>query len=104
MVNIALEDPSQLLYHNEPLWLDGRLVGRVTSGMYGHTIGTCLGLGYVENADGVVDNAFLNSGKFEVEVAGVRIPARASLRPFYDPTNARVKDTVDSTTISAAAF
>lgn len=92
MVHVALNDPAVLIYHNEPIWRDGRLVGRITSGMFGHTIGTCLGLGYVTNPDGTVDAAFLESGNFEVEVAGVHVPARASLRAFYDPSHSRVKD------------
>lgn len=92
MIHIALNDPAVLLYHDEPIWLDGRLVGRITSGMFGHTIGTSLGLGYVENPDGIVDARFLEREAFEVEVAGVRVPARASLRPFYDPDSARVKE------------
>lgn len=92
LVHVALDDPLSLLYHNEPMWLDGKLVGRITSGMFGHTIGKCLGMGYVENPRGIVDAAFLGSGRFEVEVAGERIAARATLRPFYDPANNRVKD------------
>lgn len=92
MIHIALQDSTPLLYHNEPIWRDGELVGRIRSGMFGHTIGTCLGLGYVANSSGIVDASFLEAGKFEVEVAGVRIPASASLRPFYDPSNSRVKD------------
>ena len=103
LVHVALNDPLPLLYHNEPMWLDGNLVGRVTSGMFGHTVGTSLGMGYVENPNGIVDTPFLESGRFEVEVAGERIPARATLRPFYDPSNSRVKDVEASPTASAAA-
>ncbi|MGY4167701.1 GcvT family protein [Bradyrhizobium sp. USDA 4529] len=102
MIHLALKDSTPLLYHNEPIWRDGELVGRITSGMFGHTIGTCLGLGYVANSSGIVDTSFLETGKFEVEVAGVRIPAYASLRPFYDPSNSRVKD-VGNGNLSAAA-
>ncbi|SFN92530.1 4-methylaminobutanoate oxidase (formaldehyde-forming) [Bradyrhizobium sp. Rc3b] len=103
MVHIALEDPALLLYHNEPIWHDGRLVGRVTSGMYGHSIGASLGLGYVENPDGAgVDAAYLRGGKLEVEVAGVRVPARASLRAFYDPANNRVKDVEVAVSVAAS--
>jgi len=102
LVHVALDDPLPLLYHNEPLWLDGNLVGRITSGMFGHTIGKSLGMGYVENPHGIVDAAFLNSGRFEVEVAGERVTAQATLRPFYDPTNSRVKDTETTASTSAA--
>ena len=92
LVNLALQDSDKLLYHNEPILRDGVLVGRVTSGMFGHTLGTALGMGYVENAGAVVGADFVNSGVYEVELAGERVEAAASLRPFYDPMNLRVKD------------
>jgi len=28
---------------------------------------------------------------YEIEIAGVRYPATASLKPLFDPTNARIK-------------
>ncbi len=92
LVQFALNDPEKLLYHNEPIWRDGILVGRITSGMFGHTIGTSLGMGYVENGGDVVDAAFVNSGRYEIEVAGTRVEARAALGAPYDPKNKRVKD------------
>ncbi len=39
LIHIALQGDRALLYHNEPIWRDGALVGRTTSGMFGHTIG-----------------------------------------------------------------
>ncbi|MDX1402715.1 MAG: FAD-dependent oxidoreductase, partial [Kiloniellales bacterium] len=36
MVQFALKDPEPLLYHNEPIWRDGEIVGYLTSGNYGH--------------------------------------------------------------------
>ena len=41
----TLDDPEPLMYHNEPIWRDGELVGRITSGAFGHTIGRSIGLG-----------------------------------------------------------
>ena len=55
--------------------------------MYGHTLGGAVGLGYVNGEPG--DDPV--SGTFEIEVAGNRVPATASLRPLYDPTNARLR-------------
>lgn len=90
LVQFALEDPEPLLYHNEPIWRDNEIVGFLTSGMYGHTVGASLGMGYVTNPEGV--NAdFVKSGSYEIEVACERVPAKASLRPFYDPKSERVK-------------
>jgi 4-methylaminobutanoate oxidase (formaldehyde-forming) len=81
-----------MLYHNEPVWRDGVLVGRLTSGMFGHTLGKPLGLGYVRDASRPVTADFISSGRFEVEVAGERVPAEASLAPLYDPRSLRVKE------------
>jgi glycine cleavage system T protein len=91
LVGLALERADRLLYHNEPIWRNGTLVGRITSGMYGHAVGASLGLGYVANGDAPVDSAWIASGNYEVEVAAERVPARISLRPFYDPASERVK-------------
>ena len=90
IVQFALEDPEALLYHNEPIWRNNEIVGFITSGMFGHTLGAAIGLGYVNHADGVTLE-YIQSGHYEIEVAGRRIPARASLRPFYDPENKRIK-------------
>jgi len=90
LVQFALEDPEPLLYHNEPIWCDGRIVGDLTSGMYGHTLRTSLGMGYVSYEDGVTRD-LLQSSVFEIEVAGELHPARASLQAFYDPKSERVR-------------
>ncbi len=90
LVQFLLEDPEPLLYHNEPIWRDGEISGYVSSGMYGHSLGGAVGLGYINNPDGVTPD-FVRSGQHEIEVAGKRIPARASLRPFYDPKGERVR-------------
>jgi 4-methylaminobutanoate oxidase (formaldehyde-forming) len=90
MVQFALEDPEPLLYHYEPIFRDGRLVGHVTSAAYGHTLGRAVALGYVTDPDGVTPE-FVNSGKYEIEIALKRHPAKASLRPIYDPTSARMR-------------
>ncbi|HEY2275158.1 MAG TPA: FAD-dependent oxidoreductase [Steroidobacteraceae bacterium] len=91
LVALALEHADPLLYHNEPIWRDGELVGKVSSGMFGHTVGRPLGLGYVANRGELVSDEWINSGRYEIEVAAERVPARVSLRPFYDPASARVK-------------
>ena len=90
LVQFVLEDPEALLYHNEPIWREDEIVGFITSGMFGHTLGAAIGLGYVNHADGVTPE-YIRSGRYEIEVAGRRIPARASLRPVYDPENKRIK-------------
>ncbi len=91
LVQFALEDPAPLVYHNEPIWRDGRMNGYVTSGTYGHALGRSIALGYVRNDDGV-DAAFVAAGRYEIEVAGVRCAARASLQPLYDPKSVRMRE------------
>ena len=92
LVQFALHDPEPLLYHNEPIWRDGRIAGRITSGMFGHTLGRSLGMGYVTRDDGLADAEWARSGRYEIEVAGKRYGADASLAPWYDPGSKRVKD------------
>jgi len=91
LVTFALGDSGGLLYHSEPIWRDGKLVGRLTSGMFGHTVGRAVGLGYVEAGGEIVSDAYLAQGKFEIEIAGDRIPAKATLGALYDPKSTRVK-------------
>jgi glycine cleavage system aminomethyltransferase T len=91
LVQFALEDPGPLLYHNEPIWRDGKLVGLTTSANYGHTLGRAVALGYVRNGGGVVTPTFAEEGRYEIEIAGTRYPARASLRPMHDPKGERIK-------------
>jgi 4-methylaminobutanoate oxidase (formaldehyde-forming) len=90
MVQFALEDPQPLLYHNEPIYMDGRLVGYTSSANYGHHLGRAIAMGYVNHPDGVSADLVKNA-KFELEVACERLPARASLRPMYDPASDRMK-------------
>ena len=90
LVQFALEDPEPLLYHNEPIYRDGKLVGYTSSANYGHTLGRAIALGYVNAPEGV-DQAYLDAGKFELEVACRRYSARASLRPLYDPRSERMR-------------
>ena len=90
LVQIRLLDPEPLLYHAEIVYRDDVAVGYVRAASYGWTLGGAVGLAYVE-ADVPVTPAWLADGTWEVDVAGVRHPAAVSLRPMYDPTNARVK-------------
>ena len=90
LVQFRLLDPQPLLYHNEPIWCRNRMAGYIRSGNYGHTLGGSVGLGYVQGL-GAAGLSGTDAGEFEVEVAGVRVPAEASLRPMYDPENRRIR-------------
>ena len=89
MVQFRLTDPEPLLFHNEAIVRDGRIVGPVTSGAYGHFLGGAVGLGYVPCAG--ESEADVLASRYEIEVAGVRHAAVASLAPMYDPKSERVR-------------
>ena len=90
LVQFLLEDSEPLLYGSEPIFRDGERVGYLGSGGYGHTLGGAVGLGKVENEAGVSLD-YVKGGTYEIEVAGVRYAAKASLRPMYDPKGKRVR-------------
>jgi 4-methylaminobutanoate oxidase (formaldehyde-forming) len=90
LVQFLMEDPMPLLYYNEIIYRDGEPVGRILAGGYGHTLGASVGLGYVENEGGVTAD-YIRTGTYEIKVAGVRYPAKASLRPMYDPKGERIR-------------
>jgi len=85
MLQFKLNDPEPLLFHNEAILKDGSFVGYLTSGNYGHALGGAIGLGYVPAAMAKDDHGW------EIEVAGRRVKATASLRPMYDPKSERMR-------------
>ncbi len=90
LVQFKLDDPEPLLYHDEPILRNGELVGHTTSGMYGHTVGAALGMGYV-TAPLEMPRAEVIDADFQLRVNGTAVPATASYRPFYDPTSERTR-------------
>ena len=92
LVSVVLEDREPVLWGGETLLRDGAPVGDLTSAAYGHTVGASVGLGYVRRADGAaIDAAWLEGGRFAVDLAGMRLAAKVSLRCPYDPAGARIK-------------
>ncbi|MFN2190617.1 MAG: FAD-dependent oxidoreductase [Candidatus Promineifilaceae bacterium] len=90
LLQFLVEDPEPLLHGGETVIRDGKRVGYIRSGAFGHTLGGSVGLGQVENKGGVSAD-FIKSGEFEIEIASVRYPAKASFRPMYDPKNLRLR-------------
>ncbi|MGK6314653.1 GcvT family protein [Neorhizobium sp. DT-125] len=89
LVQFKLTSPEPLLFHNEAIVRDGKIVGTITSGNYGHFLGGAIGLGYVpcrgESAADVL------ASSYAIEIAGERVKAEASLTPIYDPRAERVQ-------------
>lgn len=89
MLQFRLHDPEPLLFHNEALVRDGKIVSIITSGNYGHYLQGAVGMGYVP-CRGDSDDDVLASN-YEIEIAGERFPAHASLKPMYDPKGERTR-------------
>jgi dimethylglycine dehydrogenase len=70
---------------DEPIWHEGKPVGWVTSGGYGHFVGTSLALGYVPR------EAAAATDGFEIEIIGERRPATRLAAPLFDPAGARMR-------------
>ncbi len=90
LVQVLVRDPAPLMFHAEVVLRDGVAVGYVRAASYGHTLGGAVGLAMIE-PNQIVDEAYLSSGRWEVEIAGERYPATPSLRPLYDPQMSRIK-------------
>ncbi|HRI54230.1 MAG TPA: FAD-dependent oxidoreductase [Pseudomonadota bacterium] len=91
LVQVLLKDPEPLMFHAEVVRRDGRPVGYIRAASYGFTLGGAVGLAMIEGGAQPIDQAFLDAGSWEVEIAGRRYPAVASLRPLYDPDMKRIK-------------
>jgi dimethylglycine dehydrogenase len=85
LVLLQIDSPEADVTGYEPIRHDGRRVGYVTSGAYGHYVGFSLALGYVEGRLARTADAFT------VSVLGVQRPARIMPEPPYDPAGARMR-------------
>ncbi len=91
MVQFLLDDPEPMMHYGETIIRDGKSVGYIMAGGYGHTLGASVGAGPVENEGGIASVDFIKSGTYEIDIAGTRYPAKASLRSMYDPKLKRVR-------------
>ncbi len=78
LVSLALVDPGPLLHESEVLLRDGVPVGDVRAASYGWTVGAAIGIASVSAGEPVTAE-WLAAGSWEVDIAGVRHPARVSL-------------------------
>ncbi|MBM3571568.1 MAG: FAD-dependent oxidoreductase, partial [Alphaproteobacteria bacterium] len=90
LAGFTVDDSAVTLLGRETIYRDGERVGWLSSGGWGYTIAANIGYGYVRHAQGVSDE-FLANGRYELEVATARVPAKLHLRPLYDPAGARIK-------------
>ena len=90
VVGLLAEDPAIDLFGNEPVLRDGTWTGYVRAAAYGHTLGAAVGLAQVSCPDGVTAE-WIKDGGFTVRTgAGIDVPARLQIAPFYDPQRLRI--------------
>lgn len=87
----TVDDPSVVLLGRETIFRNGKQVGWLSSGGYGYTLETNIGIGYVRDKENGVTPKDVLSGSYELEIACERYPAKVSLEPLYDPKMARIK-------------
>jgi len=83
-------DGDTILSGRETIYRNGQRCGWLSSGGYGHTLGHSIGMGYVRSNQ-AIDQDYVLSGSYELEVATQRVPANVTLSPLYDPKMNRVK-------------
>jgi glycine cleavage system T protein len=82
---LVLADPHAVVLGSEPVRVDGRAVGRVTSGGYGYTVARSIAYAYLPSEHCVVGR------HMQVGVFGRSIDAEVVAEPLFDPSNARVR-------------
>ncbi|HTN49774.1 MAG TPA: FAD-dependent oxidoreductase [Burkholderiaceae bacterium] len=91
VVSLVVDAAHTNLWGGELILRDDRPVGFVTSAAFGHTIGRPVALGIVSNGDQPADAAWIDAGRYAIDLAGERYAATASLKAPYDPTSSRTK-------------
>jgi 4-methylaminobutanoate oxidase (formaldehyde-forming) len=82
---LTLDDSHAVALGSEPVRVGGRLVGRVTSGGFGYTVGRSIAYAYLPSADAAVGT------RVEVEIFGDWVGGDVAAEPLFDPTGARIR-------------
>jgi glycine cleavage system aminomethyltransferase T/glycine/D-amino acid oxidase-like deaminating enzyme len=82
---LTLEDPRSVALGNEPVRVDGEIVGRVTTGGYGYSVGRSIAYAYVppQHADPLTE--------VEVEIFGRWIAGEVAEEPLLDRAGERLR-------------
>jgi 4-methylaminobutanoate oxidase (formaldehyde-forming) len=81
---LVLDDPRSVALGSEPVRIDGKVVGRVTSGGYGYTVERSIAYAYIPAATPV-------DSPIEVDIFGQWISGRVSKEPLYDPAGEKIR-------------
>jgi 4-methylaminobutanoate oxidase (formaldehyde-forming) len=81
---LTLADPRAVALGSEPVRIDGELVGRVTSGGYGYTVGKSIAYAYVPAGHAV-------GAEVDVEIFGEWVRGEIAAEPLFDPDGERIR-------------
>jgi glycine cleavage system T protein len=81
---LTLDDSRAVALGSEPVRVDGQLVGRVTSGGYGYTVGKSIAYAYLPASCDV-------GTEVAVEIFGEWVGGNVAAEPLYDPTGERIR-------------
>ena len=84
LATILFDDTDAVPLGHEPVYRDGKIVGRTTSAAFGYRIGRPVALGHVEAGE-------VDGRRVEIDIAGTRHAARMQLAPAFDPAGARMR-------------
>jgi glycine cleavage system aminomethyltransferase T len=90
LAQILVKDPQPMLFHAEVVRRNGKPIGYVRAGSYGHSLGGAVGLFMIEAGE-PIDQKYIDAGDWDVEIAGTFFKATVSLKPFYDPEMKKIK-------------
>jgi 4-methylaminobutanoate oxidase (formaldehyde-forming) len=82
---LVLDDPRAVCTGNEPVRVDGEVVGRVTSGGYGFTVERSIAYAYLPAGCAEVGT------RGEVDVFGEWVGCEVAREPLYDPRGDRIR-------------
>ena len=85
LVCLVIDDPRAVVLGSEPVRIDGRTVGRVTSGGYGYSVARSIAYAYLPTGDSAVGR------RVDIGIFGRAVGAEVVAEPLFDPNNARVR-------------
>jgi dimethylglycine oxidase len=81
---LTIDDGRSVVLGHEPVFVDGRPAGYVTSAAFGHTVGRPIAYAWLPASATV-------GTRVEIEYFGARIPATVSAEPLVDPEMTRLR-------------
>jgi 4-methylaminobutanoate oxidase (formaldehyde-forming) len=82
---LVLDDPRAVVLGSEPVRIDGRPVGRVTSGGYGYSVERSIAYAYLPTDE------LKPSRRVEVGIFGRFVGGEVVAEPLFDPTGSRIR-------------